>query len=567
MVRPIDRISPEHAERVLVELVADATTRAAIIDAMARIVEAAAVHPASWSITLQPDRIQLNVGVILVFRVDRTQVRIAGPADAAFTGLGVENLGDFSAMPGVAAYTARHDAPQFLTTLPALLNACLITTNAAKHARGPWRRAHSPGVVALLERSIGHTFPWQPPDDKQLPDPPEPESTPAEPTVSVTHKPKAAKTFIRLIDEELAPSLVPRPGSVGWLHLTDLHQGMGDSSWLWPNVLTQVFDDLDRLHKLCGPWDLVLFTGDLTQRGSDKEFTELTRSLDRLWKHLARLGSTPRLIAVPGNHDLERPKHSYEPIPLALSQWHRHKPLRDHVFRDSDSPYLVELRRYFAAYTRWTESFAPFVRDDGVKQGLLPGDLSASLTINGLDIGVVGLNSTFLQLTGENFEGHLDVDPRQLQAVCGEYPPEWIDRHHINLLMTHHPPEWLDRRARDDFGHEIDIPGRFAAHFFGHMHEGTAVSTSHGGAQARHAIQGASLFGLAEYDGPESRKTSRIHGYSAGRFEPASADRMRVRIFPRRMVVGGGGRRVAPDHTYALDGDSFAYEVPTGKRS
>src|SRR5688572_3248499 len=161
MARPtIDRTSREHAERVLAELVPDVAKRTAIIDAMAKIADAAAVHPASWSITLQPDRIQLNVGVILVFRVDRTLVRIAGPADARFTGLPVENLGDFSAMPGVAAYVASHAALQFLDTLPVLLNACLVVTNAAKHARGPWRRAHSPGVVTLLERSLGRSLPW-----------------------------------------------------------------------------------------------------------------------------------------------------------------------------------------------------------------------------------------------------------------------------------------------------------------------------------------------------------------------------------------------------------------------
>jgi hypothetical protein len=55
---------------------------------------------------------------------------------------------------------------------------------------------------------------------------------------------------------------------LSWLHLTDLHQGMTDQDWLWPTTRRALFDDLAKVHDHAGPWDLVLFTGDLTQRGS-----------------------------------------------------------------------------------------------------------------------------------------------------------------------------------------------------------------------------------------------------------------------------------------------------------
>lgn len=377
------------------------------------------------------------------------------------------------------------------------------------------------------------------------------------------------------------PSVTPAPspptttatkrGSIGWLHLTDLHAGMQGTRWLWPNVLATVFDDLGRLHDLCGPWDLVFFTGDLTQRGSAEEFAELDRTFERLWRRFEQLGSRPRLIAVPGNHDLQRPKNWYDPVPLALSRWHEHRELRDHVVSTPDNQYIVELRRCFAAYTEWAARAPWFVRD-GVSLGLMPGDLAASLSLNGIELGVVGLNSTFLQLTGADYSERLDVHPRQLE-VCGDYAPEWLQRHHINLLMTHHPPEWLEPRARQEFRHEIDAPGRFAAHFYGHMHEGTATATRHGGGPVRHAIQGASLFGLEEYEGPQGRRVARIHGYTAGRFEATSETgplkSIRARIFPRRMLSGAGGRRIAPDHSeYELeDNNSFTFEIPTTRRS
>ena len=203
----------------------------------------------------------------------------------------------------------------------------------------------------------------------------------------------------------------------------------------------------------------------------------------------------------------------------------------------------------------------------------MPGDMSLSLSLHGLEIGIVGLNSAFLQLTGANFQERLHLHPRQLHEVCGHYAPEWLQRHHVNLLLTHHPPEWLEPRARQEFRNEIDVAGRFAAHFFGHMHEGTATSIAMGGSQARHAIQGASLFGLEEYETRDGRKVHRIHGYSAGRIEAAQGEggvvtHARVRMFPRRMFETAGGRRIDRDvGGYELDErGSLSYEVPVKRR-
>jgi len=67
---------------------------------------------------------------------------------------------------------------------------------------------------------------------------------------------------------------------VSWLHLTDLHRGMKEQRWLWPGVRGIFFDDLKKLHEKCGPWDLVLFTGDLTQRGSAEEFQKVNPEFD-----------------------------------------------------------------------------------------------------------------------------------------------------------------------------------------------------------------------------------------------------------------------------------------------
>jgi 3',5'-cyclic AMP phosphodiesterase CpdA len=97
------------------------------------------------------------------------------------------------------------------------------------------------------------------------------------------------------------------PETINWLHLTDLHFGLDDQSWLWPKIKHEFFRDVEQLAGDIGGWDLVFFTGDLTNRGTKAEFDNLSRELEELWGVLAKSGSTPQLCLVPGNHDLVRP--------------------------------------------------------------------------------------------------------------------------------------------------------------------------------------------------------------------------------------------------------------------
>jgi hypothetical protein len=84
------------------------------------------------------------------------------------------------------------------------------------------------------------------------------------------------------------------PGQgVGWLHLTDLHAGMSAERPLWDNVENYVLEDLKTLHDDAGPWDLVFFTGDLTQEGSLENFRRFEEILDKILETLKKAGSTP----------------------------------------------------------------------------------------------------------------------------------------------------------------------------------------------------------------------------------------------------------------------------------
>nr|VFK24591.1 MAG: Calcineurin-like phosphoesterase [Candidatus Kentron sp. LFY] len=98
-----------------------------------------------------------------------------------------------------------------------------------------------------------------------------------------------------------------------WLHLTDLHYGTPKDDWMWPETKSRFYCDIDDLREECGPWDLILFTGDLTGNvDSEKEpdiWKKMEGELEEIRLKVAALshGEKPLLLAVPGNHDLERP--------------------------------------------------------------------------------------------------------------------------------------------------------------------------------------------------------------------------------------------------------------------
>lgn len=352
--------------------------------------------------------------------------------------------------------------------------------------------------------------------------------------------------------------------SLNLLHLSDLHQGVQGQAWLWPNVREQVYDDLRKLHERSGPWDIVLFTGDLTQRGNKEQFDALGVTLAGLWNHFASLGSTPVLLAVPGNHDLVRPPPKH-PTVKAMATWEDDSEVREDFWRDQESPYRAIVGDAFAPYGAWTESHT-LPRPKEYAAGLLPGDFAATVAKGSVRVGVIGLNSAFLHLTDADYTGKLAVDVRQIQGACGGDPAEWARARDICLLLTHHPPDWLGVSGLQALRCEIAPPGRFAIHLFGHMHESRIETRAVGGGAALRSWQGSSLFGLERIG---QRNEERRHGYAAARID-FNSDGAFVRFWPRVAVKRPDGHlRIVPDHnSFELEDDhATAYErLPSNAR-
>lgn len=346
---------------------------------------------------------------------------------------------------------------------------------------------------------------------------------------------------------------------LSWIHLSDLHFGQ-KSLWLWPNFKSIFLKDLRRISDEAGPIDLVIFSGDLTQGGTEQEFRSLTSVLQEIWDVWNKQDPRPRFFLVPGNHDLVRPEKSDAALKM-LTRWDQDPDVVKEFWAEKNGQYFGVVNKAFSNYLGWLDHLsaagipvAPIVR------GLVPGDISSSLQINGLSVGLIGLNTAFLQLTDGNFEEKLILDPRQICAVTEDDPPLWCERHEINFLVTHHPPTWLTQAAQKDFHAEINPSGRFTAHLFGHMHEADLQTVSRGGDSGRKTYQSASLFGM-EYLSDGS--TKRSHGYAVGQIA-FHDDQVSWKLWPRKGIVSrqSGDRKIIPDHENftLVQGSEFQFE-------
>lgn len=341
--------------------------------------------------------------------------------------------------------------------------------------------------------------------------------------------------------------------SFSWLHLTDFHYGLKGQDCLWPTLREPFLDSLGSLHDRCGPWDAVLFTGDLVQSGETAQFEKMQAEVfDPLWEKLREIGSGDAvLLAVPGNHDLYRPNPNEDNAAIdVLLEKDGFQRIEAKFWDQPAGAYRRVINDAFAAYSQWWNT-APH-RPGTVKAGALPGDFSATLKCGDRHIGIVGLNTTFLQLAGGNYEGRLVWDARQIHAVCEGGVDTWSKQHDVCLLLTHQGPNWLTPEARKQGESEIAPAGRFAALLFGHQHETDISYIRRGGSRnAVRLCQGCSVFGMEKFGDPP--KLERAHGYTAGRIELGEKE-AHLRLWPRIASNTIGPWRFIPGHDHAVLG-------------
>lgn len=253
------------------------------------------------------------------------------------------------------------------------------------------------------------------------------------------------------------------PRRFSWLHLSGLlcspQQPAATIPW------EALKSDLEGLTNSYGPCDALFITGDLARTGKDSEYLEVTRLLQ---EHLLPLiptdGPIP-LLFVPGNHDVNQRIARNTIAAKVFTFWSEDPELRRNFWRQN-RPYKKVIDEAFRGYSNWfLDSVRAGKRE--VNFGVMPGDFSTSITLNTLKVGIVGLNTAFTALAPK---GRPAISTKQLDAVCGEDAERWINRHDLNILLTHHPPNWLDQESQRAFRGYIAPPGRFAFHLCENQH-------------------------------------------------------------------------------------------------
>lgn len=267
--------------------------------------------------------------------------------------------------------------------------------------------------------------------------------------------------------------------------------------------------------------------------------------LDRLWVKLRELGSGDAvLLAVPGNHDLYRPNQTDDnaarDILLARGGFDL---IANRFWDDPSVGYRRVIKDAFAPYEEWWNS-APQRPKSQITNGILPGDFGYTLQCGDYCIGIVGLNTTFLQLQAGDYRKRLVWDARQLHTVTAGAVDDWVRKHHIRLLLTHQGPDWLTPASQKQGDSEIAPAGRFAIHLYGHMHETKIVYFRSGGGDAIRRCQARSVFGMDLFGEPPRIK--RAHGYTVGRIDFRRKSAV-LRLWPRKAIDDTGAWRFIAD--------------------
>ena len=338
---------------------------------------------------------------------------------------------------------------------------------------------------------------------------------------------------------------------ISWLHLSDLHAGMHGQGWLWPNLKHALFNDLRTLHASNGSWDFVVFSGDLTQKASAEDYAKLTEVIAELWGIFKELGFNPSLFCVPGNHDLTRPP-KFQPETMVLEGWWTTPEEFHSEFWNEGSLYRTMVNNCFDNYQVWSNSLEALgIQAVSTQAGIITGDSSGVIEKEGIRLGVIGLNSAWLQLGGLDYKGRLHIDIAQAASVTSGDPEIWCANNDFNLIVTHHPLNWLSPTSQASFKELIAPDGRFTGHLFGHMHEPSHQAISTGGSKIRRELQAASLFGLEKI---HSSGVQRIHGYSLNKISHGG-ESIELSYWPRKDRVVAGNRRVVGADPY------FEFEV------
>ncbi len=338
--------------------------------------------------------------------------------------------------------------------------------------------------------------------------------------------------------------------SFNWIHISDLHWD-GGAKEHWRGVVDSLIDDIvfnitERNQNI----DAIFFTGDLVQRAS----VDLYDSVNEFFLYLKTgvsksLGSdfSPVFLAVPGNHDLIRLGVEFQSVEAnsILDNWDKNA--RNDFWRNEGSLWPV-IQDAFRLYQLWWDNFDIFPKPKGYLKGLLPGEFAATFSVGENQVGVMGLNSAFLQITEKSYFERLDLHDNQF-CYFNKNDERWVDRNTINILLTHHSNEWFSVNGINTYRENSND---FAYHLCGHMHkESSNHVINSNNARALLCYQARSLMAIDGFKVWNDDNTEygfhRSHGYCVGSLKFTDVN-IQSRLWPRCIDL-----KTPPPYKYYCD--------------
>lgn len=344
---------------------------------------------------------------------------------------------------------------------------------------------------------------------------------------------------------------------INWLHISDLHIGVERQDVLLPKIKHEFMKDIEQMLKKIGTLDIVFFTGDITQSGKKEEYNQASSFIYELWDIFKRSGSNPILICTPGNHDLVRPDKSKATVKV-IRDYHKDEESRK-LFWDNienGNEYIDLLENCFFNYVDWYDNIS-IPKPTNIIKGLLPGDYSALIEFNEITLGIISLNSSFLQLSEGDYLRCIEIGQKQILKCTKNDIYSWLKESDFAILATHHSKDWFSQQSLQNYNSDIYSNNTFHNHFCGHLHEASSIASGFIGSQQRRQQVAPSLFGLEKYND----STKRLHGYFMGSYS-FNGDYLSELFWPRKLIKKyNGDLKLGPDQGFDLDSDNCCITV------
>lgn len=335
-----------------------------------------------------------------------------------------------------------------------------------------------------------------------------------------------------------------------YIHFSDLHIGSKLAKPLFSHIKSELWKDIDYIVGELGNVDAIFMTGDLVQCGSSDEYASFEEFMNTVIGLLKQKGSNPVVFFVPGNHDLERISDDSDPVHQVLKNWIGNTQLKHDIFWNKPQ-YIGYCNDRFKNYLDFVKRYTN-IPVDNTKYGIIPGDFCSNIEINGIKIGVIGLNSSFLQIEGGDFRGKLGVYLNQIESLFGGKYVEALCENDLNFLLTHHNSDWYEPESKNDYNGEIYLKDHILEHLCGHNHQPKTEYVNINFTGESRVSVGPSLCGLEYFDG----NIERIHGYQAGKIIINDNGSIVKHFYPRLAVKRGS--------SFFFDRD-FNYQCEKGK--